>query len=84
MYALANMEVMERIGNFLDKYVQLIDGEPIPRNLNAYRDSFQAMLAEGIFATTKDIQIACLREQNQMIPLFLLEPEKFQKTLDNY
>lgn len=82
MYALANMEVMERIGAFIDTYVQLLNGEPIPRNLNAYRDAFQIMLNQGIFPSTKDIQLACLEEQNQMIPLFLLEPEKFQKTLD--
>ena len=73
MYALANTEVLNHIGDFIDRYVQLIDGSPIPRNTQMYQDAFVEMLRSGEFHSIEEIKRACLIEEYQMIPDYLFK-----------
>ena len=80
MSILIEPDAMERIGAFIDQYVRLQDGSSVPRDQKFYKDAFQMMLKSGVFKSVRDIKIACLRDQSQMIPTFLLENS--YKTLD--
>ena len=80
MSILIEPDAMERIGVFIDKYVRLQDGSSVPRDQKFYKAAFQMMLKSGAFKSVRDIKIACLLDQSQMIPTFLLENS--YKTLD--
>ncbi|MBR3353862.1 MAG: hypothetical protein IKG47_00685 [Oscillospiraceae bacterium] len=80
MSILIEPDAMERIGVFIDKYVRLPDGSSVPRDQKFYKAAFQMMLKSGAFKSVRDIKIACLLDQSQMIPTFLLENS--YKTLD--
>ena len=73
MYALASTEVAERIGTFIDKYIRLQDGTSVPRSVQMFKDAFLLMLQTGTFSSIREIKMACLREQYQIIPDFLFE-----------
>lgn len=73
MCALANTEVLNRIGDFIDRYVQLRNGSPIPRNTQVYQDAFVEMLRSGEFHSVEEIKKACLKDEHQMIPDYLFK-----------
>lgn len=71
--AIANREVAERIGCFLDDYLRMPDGSQIPRNIPYFKQGIQILISQG--ATEAEIQKRCLESQRQIIPKFLFEAE---------
>lgn len=69
--ALQNKDVAERIGRFLDDYISLPDGSPLPRNIPYFKQGIMTIMQQG--ATEREIQIRCLQSQRQIIPKFLFE-----------
>ena len=74
MNALANNDVSERIGNFLDQYIRLTDGvSQIPRNIPFFKDGFRLLIETGLFPDVYSIKLACLIQEHQIIPDFLFD-----------
>ena len=77
MNAIVDNDAAERIGEFLDQYVRLPDGNSkIPRNIPYFKESITFLLDSGIYSIPEAIKKACLKEQDQMIPYFLFELPK--------
>ena len=73
MEALTDKEFADKIGMFLDEYIQQPDGGKIPRTVPYFREAFKVLLAEGIFRSPEEIRKACLKTQYAIIPNFLFE-----------
>ena len=68
---LANDEVRDNIGEFLDEYIHLESGEQLPRNIPYFKEAIGVLLQTGMFKSVYDIKMACLTKKKQMIPDFL-------------
>ena len=73
MEALTDKEFADKIGTFLDEYIQQNDGSPIPRTIPFFRESFKILISEGIFQSTDEIRKEGLKTQYAIIPNFLFE-----------
>ena len=71
--SLKSDEFRDRLGEFVDEYIMMGDGQPIPRNIPYFRDAFKMMIASGTFKDIDEIKRKALRDKLIIIPNFLFD-----------
>ena len=75
MESLKSDDFRDRLGEFIDDYITMGDGQPIPRNIPYFRDSLKMMIASGAFKDAEEIKRAALWDKLIIIPNFLFDDD---------
>lgn len=68
-----NKDFAEKVGEFIDAYVDYGDAPHVPRNVPIFKESFRVMIESGLFRNASDIRKQCLKECHIILPNYLLE-----------
>ena len=73
MESLMSDDFRDRLGEFLDNYIQTTDGQPIPRNIPYFKEALKTLIQPGLFKDVEDVKRAALKEKQIIIPNFLFD-----------
>lgn len=70
---LTEKEIFDKVGEFLDEYLEYDNGKPLPRNVPMFRKAFNTILDLGIFSSVNEIRKTFLKEYQIILPNYLFE-----------